>query len=418
MELIVVGVNHKSAPLEVREKLALGGSQLSEALLSLLDYVEQGLILSTCNRTEVYAVANHFPIDVKIKSFLGAYFRLPQEAFLPYLYSYRGSEAVRHLFMVTSGIDSMLVGEFEILGQTRQALEGAEKAGAAQFPLLNLFHQALRVGRLAREETAISRNAASVSSAGVELAHQFFADLSCCKALVISAGEAAKLTAKALAKMGVAEMVITSRTYERALALAKSLGGRAIPFHHLEEALAAVDIVISCSGSPHIILEPPAVAEAMRLRPQRPLLLIDIAVPRDIDPEVKKIDNVRLYDIDDLKVVCQSNLREREKEVEKVTAIVDAEVAKFMEWWDSLEVAPTITALVKKYETLRQQELNKIFSKLSHLSGEDRDKVNALTRSFVNKMLHHPIVFLKKHSGEDNCHQLIREMFKLEGDGP
>lgn len=417
MELLIVGLNHKSAPLEVREKLALGSSQLSEALLSLLGYVEQGVILSTCNRTEVYFVANN-PGDAETKRFLGDYFHLFSGDFASYLYSYQGRDVVRHLFNVASGVDSMIVGEFEILGQIGHALGEAEKAGAVRFPLINLFRQALRVGRRAREETAISRNAASVSSAGVELVCQFFNDLSRCKALIISAGDAAKLTAKTLVKMGVAEMIITSRTYDRALAMAGRLGGRAIPFHHLEEALAAADIVISCSGSPHIVLEPPAVTEAMRLRPQRPLLLIDIAVPRDIDPEVKKISNVFLYDIDDLKVISQANLQEREKEAEKVAAMVESEADKFMEWWDGLEVVPTIAALVKKYEALRQQELSKVLNRLSHLPEEDREKIDALTRSFVNKMIHHPIAFLKKHSGDDNCSRLIQEIFKLDGDKP
>jgi glutamyl-tRNA reductase len=308
----------------------------------------------------------------------------------------------------------MIVGEFEILGQVRHALEEAERAGTVQSPLLNLFRQALRVGRRAREETAISRNAASVSSAGVELARQFFGDLTRCKVLVISAGEAGKLTARALVKTGIAEMTVTSRTYERAVALASRLGGRAIPFHHLKQALSEADIVISCSGSPHFILEPPAIEEAMRSRPERPLFLIDIAVPRDIDPEVKKVSNVLLHDIDDLRMVSEANVREREKEVEKVTALIEAEVTKFMEWWDSLKVVPTITALVNKCESIRQRELAKFISRRSHLSEEDRNQMEILTRSIIKKILHDPILRLKKHGADGKYDQAVRELFKLD----
>jgi glutamyl-tRNA reductase len=417
MQVLVVGLNDKTAPVEIREKVALGTEKLKESLPLLFNCVGQGIILSTCNRTEVYVLADHGDSERRaVENFLSNFGGISGAHLSPYLYVFQSDEAVKHLFRVASGLESMVLGEVEILGQVRHALEEAEKTGMVGFSLLNLFRQAVWVGRHARNTTAISENAVSVSSAAVKLAKKFFPELSSCKVLVISAGEAGKLAVKTLFNSGVSEMVVTSRTYERAVALASVVNGRAIPFHELEEALSTSDIVFSCSGSPHFIIEASCVVEAMRTRSHRPLLLIDIAVPRDIVPEVRQIDNVFLYDIDDLEVVLESNRTQREREVEKVMSIIEFEVAKFMDWWGTMEARPTITALVNKAERIRQEQLTKTMKKMPGLSPEDKTMIEAVTSSIVRKILHDPISCLKSGEGNGNYVRAVKELFNLESD--
>jgi glutamyl-tRNA reductase len=331
----------------------------------------------------------------------------------PHLYAFQQEMAVSHLFRIASGLESMILGEYEVLGQVRQALQDAESTGLISLPLLNLFQQAVRVGRRARLETGISRNSVSVSSVAIDLAKKTFGDLSNCKVLVISAGEASKLAVKALVKHGISQLIVTSRSYEKALALASAHGGKAIPFHHLKEPLIEADILISSSGAPHFILEPSVVAEAMQSRPHRPLVLIDIAVPRDIDPRVKDIENVYLYDIDDLETVSGSNRRQREKEKEKVMTIIDAEVAKFMPWWHSLDAVPTITALVSKAERIRRTQLTRTLSRMQ-MSDEDRAAIDAMTQTIIKKILHDPIRYLRNSDQRDNYIQAVQDLFDLD----
>ena len=416
MQVLVAGLNHESAPLEVREKLALGKWQMKEAMLSLSDYVLDGIILSTCNRTEIYALADaECAQKPRIEEFLSNLGRMPIQELAPYLYAHQHAEAVAHLFRVASGLESMILGEHEVLGQVRDALEDAEATNTVGFPLLNLFRHAVRVGRRVRNETAISRNPVSVSSVAVDMAREVFQDISKCKVLVISAGEAGKLALKALAKHGISQMELTSRSYERAVALASTYGGRPVPFHRLTESLAEADIVISSSGAPHFVLESTVVAEAMRERNSRPLMLIDIAVPRDIDPAVKDIENVHLCDIDDLKEVSGLNHRRRAKEKRKVMAIIDEEVAKFIDWWQTLEALPTITALVSKAEKIRRAQLSRTLGAMD-LSDRDRAAIDAMTQAIVKKILHGPITTLK--SGDrDNSHiEAIQRLFDLDSE--
>lgn len=414
MQILVVGLNHESAPLECREKLALGTWQLKEALVSLLDYVPEGIILSTCNRTEVYTLtSSHRSERTNVETFLSDLGNIEIADLSPYLYSFYQERAVSHLFRIASGLESMIVGEFEVLGQVRQALQYAENTNLIRLPLLNLFRQAVGVGRRARAETDISKNAVSVSSVAIGLAKKTFKDLSNCKVLVISAGEAGKLAVKALVNCGISQMIVTSRSYEKALALASAHGQKALPFHHLQEALAEADIVISSSGAPHFILEAPVVAEAMQSRLNQPMVLIDIAVPRDIDPQVKDIEKVVLYDIDDLEIVSGENQRERAKETEKVMAIIDVEVAKFMTWWHSLEAVPTITSLVSKAEKIRRTQLTKTLTRIQ-VSEEDHAAIEAMTQAIVKKILHHPIRTLKNSSSGNNHIQAVQELFDLD----
>lgn len=414
MNVLVVGLNHDTAPVEVREKLALGSWQLKGALISLFDHVPEGIILSTCNRTEVYTLADeHYSERTGVEDFLSELGDMSISELSPYLYAFQEEMAVSHLFRIACGLESMILGEFEVLGQVREALQDAESTGLVSLPLLNLFRQAVRVGRQARLETGISRNSVSVSSVAIDLAKKTFGDLSNCKVLVVSAGESGKLAVKALVKHGISHLTVASRSYEKALALASAHGGKAVPFHHLQEPLIEADILISCSGAPHFILEPPVVAEAMRSRPSRPLVLIDIAVPRDIDPRVKEIENVHLYDIDDLETVSGSNHRQRAKEKEKVTTIIDAEVAKFMSWWHSLEAVPTITALVSKAENIRRTQLTRTLGRVQ-MSDEDRAAIDAMTQAIVKKILHDPIRSLRNGGQGDNHIRAVQELFDLD----
>jgi glutamyl-tRNA reductase len=414
MHALVVGLNYNTASVEVREKLALGSWQLKEALVSLFDHVPEGIILSTCNRTEVYTLADeHYSETTRVEDFLSELGNMSISELSPYLYAFQQEMAVRHLFRIASGLESLILGEFEVLGQVREALQDAESTGLVSLPLLNLFRQAVRVGRRARTETGISRNPVSVSSVAIDLAKKTFDDLSKCKVLVISAGEAGKLAVKTLVKHGISHLMVTSRSYEKALALASAHGGEAVPFHHLKEPLAEADILISSSGAPHFILEPTVVAEAMRSRPHRPLVLIDIAVPRDIDPRVKDIENVCLYDIDDLEAVSGSHHRQRAKEKEKVMTIIDAEVAKFISWWHSQEAVPTITALVSKAERIRRTQLARTLGRMQ-MSDEERAAIDAMTQAIVKRILHDPIRSLRNGEQGDNHIQAVQELFDLD----
>lgn len=413
MHLILTGLNHRTTPLEIREKLAWGPEQCKEARVSLLNRVNEGMVLSTCNRTEIYSLVDEKGKEA-VFDFLSDYSGLALESVKPFLYHMRDRDAVSHLFKVASGLDSMIVGEYEVLGQVRRALEDAEAAKVLHYPLLNLFHQAVRVGRKVRQETAISRNALSVSSAGVELAKKIFVNVEGRKVLVISAGEAGRLAMEALIKSSVFNVMVISRTFDKALSLASSWGGKALPFHQMSEALLQSDIVISCSGAPHYILERPVIEQAMAKRQQQPLLLIDLAVPRDIDPQVKMIDKVHLYDIDDLNEICDQNRSQREKEIVKAEELIESEVTRFMQWWESLETVPTIAALLEKAERIRQRQLESALPRLKNLSAEDQGQIEAMTKAMIKKIFHDPITFLK-NSGNGSEHiKSLRELFKLD----
>lgn len=347
MQISLLGINHNTAPVAIRERVALTPARLDAALMELNNHVYQGIVLSTCNRTEVYMASdNHERVFKEALDFFCDESKLSQQELTPHIYKLQCTEAVTHLFRVSSGMDSLILGEYEILGQVRQALEIAERSRVVGLPLLSLFRQAVRTGRRVREETGISRNALSVSSVAVEMANRALGNLDSCQVLVIGAGEAGHLAAKALSERGVARMMVTSRSSDRAELVAEKLGGQAVPFHQLAESIVAADVIVSCTGAPHFILGQSLVQEAMLQRPQRPMVLIDIAVPRDVEPETAKIPNVFLYDIDALTTVANANRQEREGEIEKAAAIVTEEVEKFDLWWQTLDVRPTVLSLI------------------------------------------------------------------------
>lgn len=424
MQIINVGLNHKTAPVEVREKLAFTGSDLPHALACLPvgnghgpGYVLEGVILSTCNRMEVYAlVEDPGQGQEDVARFLSDIHNLPCQTFADCLTVRSEGKAVFHLCAIACGLDSMILGEPQILGQVAEAHQLALQHGAAGAVMAALFRQALRAGKRARTETAISQHAVSVSHAAVELAKRIFGDLCRCQVLLIGAGEMAELAAKNLSDNGVKGLSVINRSRGRAQCLAEQFGAQALGWECITQALWNVDIVISSTSAPHAIIHPDTVREAMLMRHNRPLFFVDIAVPRDVDPAVGDLPGVFLYNIDDLQTVVQTNLAHRKKEIPKVEAIINQEVAAFISWFRALDVVPTIVELRQHAEEIRSAELEKALRRLEDLSDRERNIIQALTHGIVNKILHQPTIRLKEHANSrDGYHYIeaIRDLFGL-----
>ena len=414
MEFLVLGLNHRTAPLEIREQLAVTKAQLPEALTAMGSYLSQGVILSTCNRSEVYTLGPEGQLEEGLHLFLGDYFRISPKEAGHYLYAHRHEACVRHLFRVASSLDSMILGEGQILRQVRDSFEASVQAKTAHGPMSRLFHQALRIGKRVRRETGISRNALSVSRACVELARRSLGDLSRLTVMVLGTGDAGKLAATALRDAGVNRVIVTNRTFHRAEEIAQDLEGEAIPWEQMPQVVKAVDIVISSTGSPGYVLSAEAVREAMSDREGKPLFLIDIAVPRDIEPEAGRLGNVFLYDVDDLQGVSDTNRLEREREAQRAEEMVNQEVGQFLEWYRTLDVLPTIASLRKRAEEIREGELGKLLKRLDHkLTDEDMESLEAMTRAIVNKLLHDPTTYLKEERDPSKV-RLLRELFNLD----
>jgi glutamyl-tRNA reductase len=422
LEFVVVGLNHRTAPLEVRERLALTRAELPGALKAMGRYAVPGVILCTCNRSEFYAQELPTPPgsptrwgagDVHIKQFLVEHFDVSLPEVDRYLYTYSGQECISHLFRVASSLDSMILGEEQIIGQVREAFDAGFRTGTASGPVSHLFQQALRVGRTVRRETGIGHNAFSVSRACVELAKTTLGDLTHLTAMVVGSGDAGGLAAEMLNLSGVKDIVVTNRTHQRAVELANDLSGRAIPFQEMPAAIRDVDIVIGCTGSPGYVLEAGMVGEAMASRAERPLFLIDIAVPRDIDPAVGQLSNVVLHDVDDLESISTSKRREKEREAQAAEELVREEAELFVRWCRSQEAPAVVTALRNQAEGIRAAELNKTLRKLSgKLDSPELASLEAMTRAIVNKLLHGPTVYLKGQRTSDDLH-VARDMFRL-----
>ncbi len=416
MQINLVGLNHRSAPVTIREKAVIRTQKLRDSLESLRSYVSHGVVLSTCNRTEVYTITSGDSQGTTVSlDFLQSYLDIPQHTLHLYTYVLEGKAAIEHLFHVTCGLDSMVIGEYEVLGQVRQALEVAEEAEMVGLPLRHLFHSAIRAGRRVREETGISKNALSVSSVAVELATKDIGDLANCKMLVIGAGEAGRLAAKAAKEKGVFQIVVASRTRERASKLAGELGGVPINMSGVAAVLTNSNLVVTCADAPHHLLDILSVEAAMRQRPESPLVIIDIAVPRNVTPAVAQINNVFLYNIDGLINISEQNRKQREGEIEKTSEIIAAEVKEFFAWWQNLEVRPVLAALMKKAEEIRRSHLNRTLKKLPPLSEEEQYSLEMMTRAIVAKILKEPIHSLKAN-GRHNIDyaETVRELFQLD----
>jgi glutamyl-tRNA reductase len=419
MHIVIVGLSHKTAPVEIREKLAFAPTAMERPLRQMLELpaIAEGLIVSTCNRVELCAVTKEPEAAIaSLRRFLAEYHEVPPEEINGSLYNYQGEEAIRHLFRVSSSLDSMVLGEPQILGQIKTAYGYAAEFRTCGLILNRFLHKAFSVAKRVRTETAIASNAVSVSFAAVELARKIFDRLDNKGVMIIGAGEMCELAARHFVANGVSKVLVTNRTFERAEKLAAEFQGKAIPFEDFVDHLAEVDIVMTSTGAPNFILGQRQMEEVLKRRKNRPMFLIDIAVPRDIDPKVNKLDNAYLYDVDDLQGVVQANLKERQKEAGKAEAIVEQEIGQFYQWLGNLEVKPTIIALRRKLEEIRQQELDKTFGNLKDLSTGQRKSIEAMTGAIINKILHQPTAILKRtqndSSGEDYV-DAVRALFDL-----
>ncbi len=420
MHIVVVGLSHKTAPVEIREKLAIPESRLGEALSRLCSYqgVREGMLLSTCNRVEVYAVVDELePGYGRIQEFLAdAHMSLSSEQLTPHLYWQTGDKAIAHLFRVASSLDSMVVGESQILGQIKDAFEAALSHKTTGLILNKVMKKAISVAKRVRTDTKISETAVSVSYAAVELAKKIFADLSEKTVLLVGAGEMAKLAARHFIAAGVRHVRVTTRNPQHAVELAGRFGGTAVPFEQVREDMASADIVLVSTGASHYLIGTDEVQRAVRQRMNRPMFLIDISVPRNIDPAVRHVDNAFLFDIDDLKFRVEQNRGERLQEAEKAERMVVDEVGVVRQWLQSLEVTPTIVALKTKAEDIKRAEIEKTLGRLGHLSPQEREAVEGLASSIVNKLIHNTMVTLKAEvtSGEGAAFvEAARRFFNL-----
>ena len=419
MHIVIVGLSHNTAPVEIREKLAFAPTSMERPLRQMLDLptIAEGLIVSTCNRVELCAATKEPEAAMMaLRRFLAEYHEITPEEIKDKLYDYQGEDAIRHLFRVASSLDSMVLGEPQILGQIKTAYAYAAEFKTAGLILNRFLHKAFSVAKRVRTETGIASNAVSVSFAAVELARKIFDRLDNKSVMIIGAGEMCELAARHFVSNGISKVLVTNRTFERAEKMAAEFQGKAVHFDSFVEHLVEVDIIMTSTGAPNFILGKRQMEEVIKRRKNRPMFLIDIAVPRDIDPKVNNIDNIYLYDVDDLQGVVQANLKERKKEANKAEAIIEQEIGQFHQWLGNLEVKPTVIALRQKLEEIRKQELEKTFSNLKDLSTKQRKGIEAMAGAIINKVLHQPTAVLKRTqndtSGEDYV-DAVRALFDL-----
>ena len=421
MSIVLVGVNHKTAPVEVRELLAFSEAACTEGLRALVDgeVVREGLIVSTCNRVEVLTATTSEQITQsheRISNFLSESRNLSRDQFRDYSYSHIDDQAVRHIFRVASSLDSMCVGEPQVLGQVRQAYSVALEAGTAGRVLNRLIHQAFRVAKRVRSETGIAANAVSISYMAVELGKKIFGSLKGQSVLLIGAGEMAELSARHLINAGVSKVLIANRTEESAERLAKEFGGEAVNFEKLADYLPNADIVVCSTGAGDYVVTANMAREALTRRRNRPAFFIDISVPRNLDPAIGELPNAFIFDIDDLESVVSSNIREREREAERAELIVDSEVMQFHQSLRVLEIGPSIGAMRKTFHDIARSEMSRQRNRLGTLTPEQERAVEALLISTVNK-ISHPLMERMRRSLDDGDNESIqawRDVFDLE----
>jgi glutamyl-tRNA reductase len=418
-EILIVGVNHHRAPVEVRERLGFDNGRFDEVLrrLAALPLIEEGAIVSTCNRVEVIATTTDGDRAVEsLTDFLAQNESVAREQLARYLSVFRGREAIRHLFRVAASLDSMVVGEPQILGQLKEYYGRAANARTAGTVLHRCFHKSFSVAKRVRSETGVASRAVSVSSAAVELATKIFDTLEGKTAMLIGAGTMGELAARHLLGHGVGRLLIANRTLERAEELARELPGEAVPFADLERHLPEADVVIGSTAADTYVLTPDLLHDVLRHRRYRPVFLIDLSVPRNFDPQLNDMDNVYLYDIDDLGGVAEINRDERSREAEKAETIVDAEVETFWRWLASLDAVPTIVALRERADTIRRVELERTLAAFGPVTPATREALEAMTSAIVNKLLHGPMTRLKQRDRENEAFYLaaVRALFDIE----
>ena len=422
-ELLVVGLSYKTAPIELRERVALPEGRAAGVLRELVssDHVYEAVALSTCNRTELYlAVGDDVEAETTALGILARQSDIRPTELISHLYSLRNEQAARHLFRVTAGLDAMVVGEAEIQGQVKRAYELALVENTTSAFMNRLFREALAAGKRVRTETRVGAPSVSVSSVAVQLAQETLGDLTGRRVIVIGAGETGELTARALTERGVRSVFMANRHYDRAIGLAQRFGGYAVRFDALPAELERADIVVSATASPHHIVERDELAAVMEARGGRPLLLIDLAVPRDIDPEVAKLEGVFLHDVDDLQRVVDRNLSGREAETRRAEALVDHELARFTRWLQTLEVVPTVAALHERGAAVARQVLAENTGRWESLGEADRARLEVVAATIVKRLLHQPTLQLKARGDDPATYayvQALRELFGLEHEG-
>jgi glutamyl-tRNA reductase len=434
MQILCLGLSHHTAPVEVRERLQYSPDALRATLARCgcgreahPPSISELVILSTCNRLELYAAVSgaqgsaeeraESALFAPLLSFIAETRSMPVAEFETHLYQHEGPEAVEHLCRVAAGLDSMILGEPQILGQVTEAYQEALGQGAVGPVLSALFRTAIRVGKRVRTETAISRNPSTVGSVAVKLAGAVVGDLASARVLILGAGEMAELAVEALRTRGAGHISVVSRTRDRATQLAQRWGAQALTFEQLAEALAAADIVIASTAAPHVLVTPDLARAAIARRPERPLIFIDIAVPRNVDPDVSRLPNVHCYDIDDLQSRLNGALAEREREIPRVEAIVAEEASAFTEWLRGLDIAALIAELRVRADALRRAEVEKTLRRLPHLDETERQRIEALAESLVNKLLHAPTLRLKAEAGNGHAAEYAaaaRYLFALD----
>jgi len=411
----ILGVNHNTAPLNVREKLYIKEGSIP-ALLRMLreEGVPESVIVSTCNRTEIYfSGGDTREMAEKVRRVLSDVFTAPDDWFTDYMYSLSGEEAFRHLFLVASGLDSMVIGEPEILGQVKDAYRIAASARSTGFFLNKTFHKTFNVAKRIRTETRIGYNPLSISSMAVELARRIFGTLDKKKILVIGAGEMCEVALKYFQKEGISDILITNRTYAKAQKLAGDIIGKARPFETLFDLIVDVDMVLASTGSEEPLIDPVRLQTVMKKRKNRPIFFIDIAVPRDVDPAVNDMDNVYLYDIDDLKELSQKHLSDRVRESEKAQVIIDDEAARFSDWLRKVDVNPLISHIMGRAEEIRTKEMKRALGKMGVSDDETVNNIDAMTRALMNK-LGHPYLALLKENGDPAVFDTLKKLFQFE----
>jgi glutamyl-tRNA reductase len=418
MRFQLIGVNHNTAPVEVRERLAIPESRLPEACKKLTEHpgIDEGMILSTCNRVEILANTKN-GAGADLRSFLQNYFQIDSGELNKHLYEYNEQEAVRHLFRVAASLDSMVVGEPQILGQVKEAYATARAVGAVRAQLDQLVTRAFAVAKRVRTETAVGSSSVSIASVAVELAKKIFGNLQGKHVYLVGAGKMSELAARHLMAHGCASIFVANRTYDRAVSLAYKFKGHAIHFEDLHNTCDRADIVITSTGAPHAIFRREHGEIFLARRKNRPMFFIDIAVPRDVDPAMNKLDGIFVYDIDDLQQAVATHVADRRKEAERAEAIVATEVDRFQARIQTLDVVPTIVSLQDHLETIRQAEIDRVRGRLGTLSPDQEMAVEALTRGIVNKIMHTPISTLKTAARDPEATtviDLVRRLFNLQ----
>ncbi len=419
-QIVLLGLNHKTAPVSIRECLAFSKEESIEALKSLKTFsgLNEAALISTCNRIEVIMVTDNDSKALKTaKTYLSNSKKIPITQFEDSLYIFHGEHAVRHLFEVAASLDSMIVGEPQILGQIKDAYRRAISTKTSGVILNRLFHKTFFIAKKIRHETGIGDHAVSISYAAIELGKKIFGSLEGKNVLLVGAGEMAELAVEHLIRNRTDKIFVANRTFQRALKLAKSFKGQAVHFEEIPDYLQHADIIISSTGSSDFILFKDQVKNIMRQRKNRPLFFIDIAVPRDIDPNINRITNAYVYDIDDLKSVIEENIEDRNREATKAKRFIDEAVIRFQQWHESLDVVPTIKDLRKKMEYIAENEIKKTFKSLPNLSAKEYDAISRMTEAIMNKFLHDPTLYLKNegyHGDKSIGLDLTRKLFNLD----